>query len=113
MSKTLINLDRYKNHVLPTLYQQQIHLTKYSRWNDDLARRESWHETVYRYTDFMINHIHTNFGYTLTQEEQIEIYEAILQLENMPSMRAMMTAGKALELDNASGYNCGYTIIDD
>lgn len=112
MSKTLVNIDNYASYVLPTLYQQQIHLTKYSRWNDDLSRRETWQETVYRYLDFMVNHIHTNFGYTLAEEDQIELYESILHLHNMPSMRAMMTAGRALELDHASAYNCGYTPID-
>lgn len=112
MSKTLINIDNYASYVLPTLYQQQTHLTKYSRWIDDLGRRETWQETIYRYLDFMVNHIHTNFGYTITEEDQVELYESILHLRNMPSMRAMMTAGRALELDHASAYNCGYTPID-
>ncbi len=31
----------------------------------------------------------------------------------MPSMRAMMTAGPALERDNTAGYNCSYLPIDD
>lgn len=111
--KTIINIDNYASYQLPTLYQQQIHLTKYSRWIDDLSRRETWQETVYRYLNFMVNHIYTNFGYTLTEQEQTELYEGILFLEVMPSMRAMMTAGRALELDNSAAYNCGFTVIDN
>jgi hypothetical protein len=49
MSGNLINFNNYKQFMLPTLYQQQTHLTKYSRWRDDLERREYWPETVYRF----------------------------------------------------------------
>ncbi len=112
MSKTLININNYASYKLPTLYQQQIHLTKYSRWDDNLSRRETWPETVFRFLNFLVNHIYSNFGYILTGEEQTEIYEGILHLHGMPSMRAMMTAGLALELDHAAAYNCGYTPID-
>lgn len=112
MSKTLLKLDNYSHVNLPTLYQQQTHLTKYSRWNDELGRRETWPETVYRYIDFMVNHIYKGFGYALTEDEQQELYEGILFLHVMPSMRAMMTAGKALEIDNAAGYNCAFTPVD-
>lgn len=112
MNATLIKLSDYASVTLPTLYQQQTHLTKYSRWIDDLERRETWPETVFRYLDFMVNHIAMNFGYQLTEDEQREIYQAILGLDVMPSMRAMMAAGKALERDNAAAYNCAYTPVD-
>src|SRR6266446_1453938 len=113
MTNTLIKLSNYKDVILPSLYQQQTHLTKYSRWSDELERREFWPETVYRYIDFMVNHLSVNFGYILSEEEQIELYEGILFLHVMPSMRALMTAGKALELDNAAAYNCGHVLIND
>src|SRR5580704_8942935 len=96
---TMINLRDYERVTLPTLYQQQIHLTKYSRWDDERGRRETWPETVFRYLGFMVSHAERNFGYALTEDEQRELYEAILGLKVMPSMRAMMTAGRALELD--------------
>jgi ribonucleoside-diphosphate reductase alpha chain len=50
-----------------------------------------------------------------TRDEIIvdEIEEAILSLEVMPSMRAVMTAGLALERDNTAGYNCSYLPVDD
>ncbi len=109
---TSIKLNDYEAVRLPTLYQQQIHLTKYSRWNDNLRRRETWPETVYRYIDFMVNHAEHKFSYRLTDDEQHELFKAILDLRVMPSMRAMMTAGLALEQDNAAAYNCAYTPID-
>lgn len=112
MSATKIQLRDYENVTLPTLYQQQIHLTKYSRWIDERARRETWPETVFRYLDFMVNHADKNFGYMLTEGEQNRLYEGILTLKVMPSMRAMMTAGRALELDNAAAYNCAYAPVD-
>lgn len=112
MSYNSVNFRNYENAQLPTLYQQQTHLTKYSRWRDDLQRRETWPETVFRFWDFMANHIAVNFGYSIPENIQIEIFEGILNLEFMPSMRAMMTAGPALERDHASCYNCAYSPID-
>lgn len=111
MTNMKVNLSRYADIKLPNLYAQQTHLTKYSRWNDDLQRRETWPETVFRYLNFMVNHV-AQYGYVLTEVEQIELFEAILNLEVMPSMRAMMVAGRALELDNAAAYNCAYAPVD-
>jgi len=42
-----------------------------------------------------------------------DIEQAILGQEIMPSMRAMMTAGPALDRDNTAGYNCSYLPVDD
>lgn len=112
MSVNAINLRHYESFKLPTLYRQQTHLTKYSRWRDDLERREFWPETVFRYWEFIVNHAFVNFGYRIPDETQIEIFEGILQHLFMPSMRAMMTAGPALERDNAAAYNCAYLPVD-
>lgn len=112
MSANLINLDNYIHVRLPTLYQEQIGLTKYSRWRDDLERREFWPETVFRYWDFMVNHIARNFGYLIPESVQIDIFEGILFLQFMPSMRALMTAGPALARDHAAAYNCAYSPCD-
>lgn len=113
MSANLIKFANYQHVRLPTLYQEQTGLTKYSRWRDDLERREFWPETVFRFWDFLSNHIFRNFGYLIPEADQIEIFEAIcVELGIMPSMRAMMTAGVALERDNAAAYNCSYTPVD-
>lgn len=112
MSANLIDFKNYESVRLPTLYQQQTHLTKYSRWRDEFGRRETWPETVFRYWDYMANHIHRNFGYVIPEQVQRDVFEGILCLHVMPSMRAMMTAGPALERDHAAAYNCAYAPVD-
>lgn len=99
---------------LPTDYQSYIHLSRYARWNDELGRRETWEETVERYFEFFRNRIKDQ---DRPQKEQmlhdlINIKGAVRNLEVMPSMRCLMTAGKALERDNVAGYNCSYVAID-
>ena len=98
------------NH-LPTQYQEYIHLSRYSRWLEDEGRRESWEETVTRYYDFFEEHLQEQHGFKLNGERK-ELEEATLNLEVMPSMRSIMTAGPALKRDNIAGYNCSYIAID-
>ena len=76
-------------------------------------RRENWTETVARYFNFLEDHLAKTNDYALTRELRAELENAVLNLEVMPSMRALMTAGKALERDNTAGYNCSYIPIDD
>tara|TARA_R100001509_G_scaffold115155_2_gene70262 strand:- start:897 stop:2828 length:1932 start_codon:yes stop_codon:yes gene_type:complete len=100
------------NNMLPTPYQQFIHKSRYARWIEDEERREDWHETVYRYTNFMTNHVKDKHNFDIPKKDLSEIHDAILGLEVMPSMRAMMTSGAALERDNVCGYNCSYIPVD-
>ena len=93
------------NNYLPTDYQSFIHTSRYAKYFDGKGR-ESWSETVDRYMGNVV-------GYDIDHEVYNEIREAILGLEIMPSMRAMMTAGVALERDNTAGYNCSYLPVDD
>lgn len=95
------------NNYLPTDYQAFIHTSRYARWLEAEGRRESWSETVGRYMNQVVRPVLGNDSYV----DSIE--EAILNLEIMPSMRAMMTAGPALERDNVAGYNCSYLPVDD
>jgi len=88
-------------------YQSYIHKSRYARWIDKENRRETWDETVNRYMDYFTLKCPQIPSETLT-----EIEEAILNLEIMPSMRALMTAGKALERDNIAGYNCSFVAVD-
>jgi len=92
---------------LPTDYQSFIHKSRYARWLDDEGRRESFGETVTRYMD--------NIVIPKTGDDSYirEIEQAILSLDVMPSMRALMTAGPALARDNTAGYNCSYLAVDD
>ena len=93
------------NNYLPTDYQAFIHTSRYARWIEDEGRRETWSETVSRYMDNVV-------GNKVKREIRNEIEEAILNLDIMPSMRSLMTAGPALERDHTAGYNCSYTPID-
>ena len=94
---------------LPSLYQSFIHLSRYSRWLDDKNRRETWSETVTRYFDFFEDHLKNQCGYEVPSDLRSELETAVVNLEIMPSMRALMTAGEALKRDNVAGYNCSYT----
>lgn len=95
---------------LPTEYQSFIHLSRYARWIEKEGRRETWEETVGRYVDFMCD---VQCSGNVSSDVKEEIRNGILKLEVMPSMRCMMTAGKALERDNVAGFNCSYVAIDD
>jgi len=94
-------------------YQQFISKSRYSRFLPEKNRRENWSETVARYFNFMEDHLQKHSEYTMTRELRNKLEAAVVNLEVMPSMRAIMTAGKALERDNTAGYNCSYLPIDD
>src|SRR5210317_771711 len=100
------------SNMLPTPYQQFIHKSRYARWIEDEQRRENWDETVSRYISFMDSYVHDKHGYKLDSSLINELEEAILNLRVMPSMRAMMTAGDALDRDAVCGYNCSYIPVD-
>jgi len=95
------------------IYETYIAKSRYARYIDSKKRRENWDETVVRYFDFMTDHLKEQCNYTLTKELRSELQSAVTNFEVMPSMRALMTAGKALGRDNTSGYNCSYLPIDD
>ena len=90
---------------LPTPLQEYVHKSRYARWIDSEQRRETWEETVRRYVSYFSN----KFPHYPTEQ----IYESIVSLKTMPSMRALMTAGPALDRDPMAGYNCSFTAIDD
>ena len=87
-------------------YQSYIHTSRYARWLPDEGRRETWTETVSRYIEFFLSRGQ------IDQPTSKELHEAIESMEVMPSMRCLMTAGKALDRDNMAGFNCSYVTID-
>ena len=95
------------SNALPTDYQNFIATSRYARWLDDEGRRETWSETVTRYVDYMSEKV------GIDENTSNEIWAAIHNLDVMPSMRALMTAGPALDRDNTAGYNCSYLPVDD
>lgn len=96
---------------LPSLYQEFIHLSRYSRWREDLGRRESWSETVERLIGFFKDHLAENHNFD-DEKTMNDLEQAILGLRVMPSMRALMTAGPALARDHIAGYNCSFKAIN-
>jgi len=80
--------------------------SRYARWQEDLGRREHWEETVKRYCDFFAKKHPDTFPYEM-------VYNAIYNMDVMPSMRSFMTAGPALDRDHIAGYNCSYLPIQD
>lgn len=96
-----------------TPYQEYIGKSRYSRYLDDKGRREHWPETVNRYFDFMTKHLQDKHNYTLSTAMREQLQTAVTNLEVVPSMRSIMTAGDALERQNVAGYNCSYLPIDD
>ena len=87
-------------------YQQFIHKSRYARWLPEQKRRETWAETVNRYVAFWVDRGQ------LDQKTSAKMFDAIHNMEVMPSMRCMMTAGEALAKDNVAGFNCSYLAID-
>ena len=87
-----------------TDYQRFIHTSRYARWVPEENRRETWEETVSRYTGFFKKR------FDIFPEDKVN--KAIRELKVMPSMRCLMTAGPALERDEIAGYNCSFVAID-
>ena len=91
-------------------YQEYIAASRYARFVDDKKRRETWSETVERYVDYIFSRTP---AITANSALKDELFSAIKNLELMPSMRAMMTAGKSADRDNTCVYNCSYLPVDD
>lgn len=94
------------NNQLPTDYQTFIAISRYAKWLEEEGRRENWAETVQRYIDNIVAPVVDKKTAKLIQDQ-------IMELGVMPSMRAMMTAGKAADRDNTCMYNCSYLPVDD
>ncbi len=93
------------------LYSQYIAKSRYARFIDSKNRRENWDETVDRYINYMQSHMLEKYKF----EDEVlfkQLRDAIYNFEIMPSMRALMSAGKALDRDNVAGYNCSYLPVD-
>jgi len=97
---------------MKTDYQAFIHQSRYSRWLEEEGRRETWEETVTRLLDFYKYFLEKNHDFTIPKEVYTDLYTAIVTMQVMPSMRAMMTAGHALERNHIAAYNCSYLPVD-
>jgi ribonucleoside-triphosphate reductase (thioredoxin) len=97
---------------MDSLYQEFIYKSRYSRYLPEQNRRENWEETINRYLDFMEAHLKDKYSYDM-KPLRPRLFDSIKDMKVMPSMRALMTSGKALERDNTCGYNCSFLPIDD
>lgn len=95
------------NNPFSSPYSEVIYKSRYARWLEDEKRREDWGETVTRLMDYYSKKIGGMDG-----EDYYELHYAIYNLEVMPSMRAMMTAGPALDRCHVPAYNCAYLPVD-
>lgn len=91
-------------------YQEYIAASRYARYIDDKGRRENWEETVERFVEYIFTRTPAITNDTALRKE---VRDAVLNLEVMPSMRAVMTAGKSADRDNTCVYNCSYLPVDD
>lgn len=105
-----LDSPRKNSSPFPTYYEELIHVSRYARWREEDNRRETWAETVTRLVDYY----KVQFEKLAKKSEfpYEEIYAAIYNLEVMPSMRALMTAGPALDRCNVAAYNCAYLVVD-
>ena len=99
--------DFIANGDLTDPFRSFISKSRYARWIPEYNRRETWEETVNRYADFISSKV------DLDPQTKAELTDHILNHRVMPSMRAIMTAGEALERSNVAGYNCSFIAVDD
>jgi ribonucleoside-diphosphate reductase alpha chain len=93
-------------------YENFIALSRYARWISEENRREKWGETVDRYFNFISEHLKENYNYVPDEKLLQELKNAVYDRNVMPSMRAIMTAGPALDRDHVAGYNCSFVPVD-
>lgn len=112
MSGPTQSSERQAMTQLPTDYQTYIYASRYARFIESKGRRERWDETVDRYFDYFVGELDEHHHYTPSQTLLSELRDAVLTLQVMPSMRAMMTAGEAARRENLAIYNCSYVPLD-
>lgn len=101
-----------KNNPFPTPYEEFIFKSRYARWLDKENRREDWDETVSRLVKYYFDQITKTLKGDMREFPTKDLYDAIYNLEVMPSMRALMTAGPALDRCHVPAYNCAYLPVD-
>jgi ribonucleoside-triphosphate reductase (thioredoxin) len=92
----------------PTPLQKFQFFDKYSRFNYELGRRETWVETGDRTMAFL----HELAGSRLPAETYERVRQAILHMRAMPSMRLLAMAGAAARRSNITLYNCSYQPVE-
>jgi len=95
-----------------TPYQQFIAKSRYARYLPMELRREHWSETSARWIEYFQGKMNRR-GLSIEHPIWADLYKSINNLEGLPSMRSIMTAGEALERTNVAAYNCAYLPVDN
>lgn len=96
--------DKY----FPTQLQKFQFYDKYSRFNYELKRRETWIETVDRALDYLKE----LSQHRLEENTYARLRQGMLEMRAMPSMRLLAMAGPAARRNNIAIYNCSYMPVD-
>ena len=96
----------HTNNYLSSDYQNFIALSRYARWREGEQRREGWLETVERYFNYLEDYVREKYGYMMPDDIHKKLSSAVQDLNVMPSMRALMTAGAPLDICHVTSYNC-------
>lgn len=109
--------DPTRSNPFPSTYEEFIYKSRYAKWLDSENRRENWDETVGRLVQYYWNQLPAEVQEWATHPEDVcdirdDLFEYIYKLEVMPSMRALMTAGPALDRCHVPAYNCAYLPVD-
>src|ERR1700716_1300227 len=100
------------DHYFPTPIQKFQFFDKYSRFDYDKGRRETWIETVDRAVSFLHELVQANTGKDLGGDLYERVRRMILEMKSMPSMRLLAMAGAPARRDATAIYNCSYQPVD-
>lgn len=92
----------------PTPSSEFVYTRTYSRWIDDLNRRETWPETV----DRVINFLKEERGDKVPEKVFKKLRKYMLSFDVLPSMRLVWAAGPAAKSDSTALYNCSFLPVD-
>jgi len=83
-----------------------IVLTRYARYRPDLGRRETFEEVVDR-----VEGMHLRRFPDIADDIKWA-FDFVRRKEVLPSMRSMQYGGKAMEANNAKGFNCSFSVCN-
>ena len=94
------------------IFEDFVAVDKYCRWLPEQNRRETWNEAVDRYFDYLINRLDLPNKIPLEEMKEIGMARQMMKDRQVfGSMRALMTAGPALDKDDVAAYNCCYVAV--
>lgn len=93
-----------------------VRLRTYSRFIDDLGRRETWLETVSRVCEYsvsLVKDLNPLYSDEKLREEAEFMFESMYMLKTFSSGRSLWVSGQSVGTDNPlSNFNCSFTTIE-